>query len=798
MANTNENVKTRETAGADEKTPSRSQYFSWINNTNEGATEEHTLINLDYFKWLRDKYGMVLDIYAWDAGNLDGSQGTYQRLDSPKIKAQYPNGYAPVSAKATEMGTKLGVWCGPDGFGDTPEEEAARYEQMVSLCRDHNFGLFKMDAVCSSLREEKRDVFIKMMKECRKYSPDLILLNHRLELGHAEPYATTFLWEGMETYIDVMMTNKKCAPHHREYMFHRGNPDELKRLTEDHGVCISSCIDYFEDELVYQAFGRSMILAPEVYGNPWLMRDDEHAKMARIYNLHRTYRDILTEGVLLPHSYGWHHGTARGNADIRFITVGNPFWEVQSVGINLNAEIGLERTDEELIVSIHHPYEKFVGRYRYDDRVVIDFPPFRALLIEVAKADKSYPMLTNCSYEVLHETNGVPDLVNILEVSGKIGKLVNGVECEAPEALRGVQRFDNREAFPVLLCDRFEPTEVPANVEAMFETSQFAMDNDSLEARSLKRSGETNIPQVKAARDAFFSQRTYKARGPESKAAFDGDPDTFFDGVSESTFSGVMRFKGGSLRVDFGEVYEADAVLIEYFDPFEDTGEIRTQRVIPAGEYSQDLSTWSKTVIDELTKGDEVTVDRVITCVHNIVSCDGVKRRAVYKVDAPIRYLRLPETYHHIYKIALLKDGAELVLKAPRALNLMPHYSKHPVLSVRSAAVSIPSENVCDGSFLSVALNGYHGREGAYVVAELDGKLYGCPDRSVSYSANAWECPVSRADSLYTYYLPIAPEMLGREVKLYLLEMTEEASRVGVEVYLCEPHDAREGIVTEF
>ena len=31
--------------GADEKTPSLSQYFSWINNTNEGSTESQTLIN---------------------------------------------------------------------------------------------------------------------------------------------------------------------------------------------------------------------------------------------------------------------------------------------------------------------------------------------------------------------------------------------------------------------------------------------------------------------------------------------------------------------------------------------------------------------------------------------------------------------------------------------------------------------------------------------------------------------------------------------------------------------------------
>jgi len=44
-----------------------------------------------------------------------------------------------------------------------------------------------------------------MMTRCREYSPDLILLNHRLGLEKAKKYATTFLWEGNETYIDVFM-----------------------------------------------------------------------------------------------------------------------------------------------------------------------------------------------------------------------------------------------------------------------------------------------------------------------------------------------------------------------------------------------------------------------------------------------------------------------------------------------------------------------------------------------------------------------------------------------------------------
>ena len=57
--------------GADEKTPSRAQFFSWINNTNEGSTEAQTLANLDFFRWLHDEYGMVLDIYVVSAGAID-------------------------------------------------------------------------------------------------------------------------------------------------------------------------------------------------------------------------------------------------------------------------------------------------------------------------------------------------------------------------------------------------------------------------------------------------------------------------------------------------------------------------------------------------------------------------------------------------------------------------------------------------------------------------------------------------------------------------------------------------------
>src|SRR4051812_29016358 len=72
-------------AGADGRTPSRAQYFSWIDNTNEGSTAGQTLANLAFFAWLKAEYGMQLDIYAWDAGNLDTS-GAYGSMQDERFR----------------------------------------------------------------------------------------------------------------------------------------------------------------------------------------------------------------------------------------------------------------------------------------------------------------------------------------------------------------------------------------------------------------------------------------------------------------------------------------------------------------------------------------------------------------------------------------------------------------------------------------------------------------------------------------------------------------------------------------
>ena len=167
---------------------------------------------------------MQLDIYLMDAADID--QGpicapdpglpAYGSLETPWFKKRFPNGFGPLVELARSFNCRLGVWLGPDGYGKTREEALKRKEMLVKFCKDYNFALFKFDACCSDLSPENQKYFIETMQECRQYSPDLIVLNHRITLNEeAKTQTTTFLWEGHETYVDVNISNDIPAPHHR-------------------------------------------------------------------------------------------------------------------------------------------------------------------------------------------------------------------------------------------------------------------------------------------------------------------------------------------------------------------------------------------------------------------------------------------------------------------------------------------------------------------------------------------------------------------------------------------------------
>jgi len=775
--------KTAKEAGADNLTPSIPQYFSWINNTNEGSTEQHTLINLDFFKYLKDTYGMEIKIYAWDAGNFDGASEGYGNLNSQKFRSQYPEEYNNVVKKAKELGIRMGLWGSPDGYGDTPESEKERFDFFVHLCRDHNFALFKLDGVCGHLRPEKAGVFADMLKECRKYSPDLVVLNHRLDFYEAEKYITTYLWNGTETYVDILSCNQNTAMHNRAFMFTRGHTDNLERLAEDHGVCISSSIDYFEDELIYQAFNRSLILAPEIYGNPWLMRDDELPKLARVYNLHARNAAILVDGKILPESYG-NCAVSRGSKTKRFISTGNNSWETKKISVKIGDETGIE-SDGPIAVNIHHPFEKHLGFFRIGDTVEIGLMPFRATLIELACESEAEPMLKNCEYEITKENkNGVPVEVKILKCDGgKITLLNSGCETD----FAAFEKTDIKEKAPEFIGTLENEEKKPENGEMLYETAMFAITNDALELRSLRRSGETKIPQVKAARDAFFSQEYFALRGCDADNMFDGKAETFFDSQSKTYLDENQRVCGGCLRVDFGEEILCDSVEIEFFSGDYATREVETQKVPLLAEYSTNLAEWKTSDLAKLSVSNEDFTAKIIKfTAHTPYYLHGKKVVSSYRINGKIRYLRIENPVDRIYSVRLIKDGETVETKKPFANNMQAHYSRKKTEVIKWQEFTLPDYN--PGARLAVAVEGVHGEEGVYCVAEIDGKLTGFPLRAPDYKANQWEHCVCGSDKNNTFFLELPENPKDKKITVTAIFSNRRKADAVCNVYICDKH----------
>ena len=744
--------------GYTESSPSKSEYFSWINNTNEGATASQTKINLDFFRWLHDRYGMELDIYAFDAGAIDG-KNRYGNMSSEVFHANFPEGFGPVSRQALTMGTRLGLWCGPDGFGDTPEEARNRQEMMVSLARDYGFGLFKMDAVCGRLRPDKYGYFDEMMTDVRKYVPDFVLLNHRLDLGPGMKHSTTYLLGGKETYIDVHMLNEVTAPHHRAGAISRKAPDDLTRLTEDHGVCISSCSDYWEDDLILQSFGREMILAPEIYGNPWLLRDEEYPQLAFIFNLHRAYRDILPRAKRLPEeSYG-PEALSRGDGGTRFLTLRNLTWSPVTYTLRLDGEVGLENNRKQVKVRMYHPYIEDLGTYRYGSEVKVRVLPFRAALIKVTnESERDRVALSGIPYRIVNDKVG--DVVEV-KLLGMPGKSYD-VRMERGGSQFRSARIDSRSMKDLVRgktvrvsfggtplredyhrrLARMDETGVPSDARSLYYATCFAADNNALETRELKRSGKTAIPEVQAARDAFFNQKVFMEREIWDRYLFDGDPGTAF---SQNMRWGDLREGGRSaFFLDFGKSIEIDRLVIESKDVFS-MSPLAPEDGIDI-DVSADLKTWRSIKVLASTKMD--------------IPLQGT---------GPVRYLKTARCPMRLTEVYGFHDGKPLDRSDWRASNLFREYNTAGASATQAWKATVRLTEKARGSYLCIAANGIHGNEAVWAAAKVDGRYVGCPDRAPSFASNPWECPVRKRPHNNTYYIPVTDGMIGRDVEIWLL-----------------------------
>jgi len=779
-----------------EETPSIPQYFSWISHMNEGLDEAQTMAQLEFFKWLNDEYGMKLEIYAWDAGMIDTSK-KYGSMETEEFKKQFPNGWGQIAKYADSFSCKLGLWGGPDGYGNTPEQEQVRRDLLVGLCRDYGMRLFKFDAVCGQLRDTKQGAFAQTMMECRKYVPDLVVLNHRLNVGDAIHHTTTFLWEGGETYIDTFKYNKITGTHNRVDAMNRGLPKNLSRLTEDHGVCISSCVDFWEDDLILQAFNRCLILAPEVYGNPWLLRDDEYGKLARIYNLHYRHRDILVKGIVLPKDKYGRNAVSRGDGATRYITLRNLTWNPKTFTVKLDEEIGL--TDKGTVeVRRYHPSERILGEFDYGKTVEVQVQPFRSYLLMATVKPCLEIGVQGCDYEVVRDTKNKPVLVKLLGMPGsKASVSLESGDRSFSKAFIGNKRADNILKNNIDITFPGKPfqnkehrklaelkvVDVPSDAERLYESMCFAADNSMLEVQSLNRSGATNIPQVQKARDALFENEYFWRRGLWDKYMFDGKMETFF-GVYRYTGSreSDRRISGGALRLDMGRNETVEKMVISGLWPVKRKGEPVAELT---AEVSTDLRSWKKVTFKRGSKtGEQIDVAYFMqNGSFKLFDTDVYNWTFVGKDALNFRYLRIVGSLDRVAEFTAWNGKRQIDSSAWHATHLFAPYKKAKAAHAWQANVQIDSD-APEGSYLCVAFEGKHGINKACAALRVGNEVIGAPLRAPSFPSIIRGTGPKEYGSNNTYYIPVTDDMRGKNVDVVGLLLKGGSRKVKPHVWI--------------
>jgi len=762
--------------GINKFTPSKAIYFDWINRNWYGSNEKKVEANLKFFKWLHDEYGMQLDIYLMDAADIDQGPNcasdiglpAYGSLETLWFQKRFPHGFGPLAELAKSFNCRLGVWLGPDGYGKTPDEARKRNEMLVKFCKEYNFTVFKFDACCSDLSPENQKYFIETMQECRKYSPDLIILNHRITLNEeARKLTNTYLWEGQETYVDVNISNDQPAPHHRVANLTRGLPPELNRLTEDHGVCFSSALDSWDDDLILQAFNRNLILSPEIYGNPFLLNDETLPRLARIYNIHRLYNDILVNGMQLPEEKYGKFAVSRGDDETRLITLRNLSWQPLHVTVKLDESIGLKRACNVEVLE-YHPDEKFLGTFKTGSEIVVTVLPFRTSLIKFSTRPNPEFVLKGSAYQVIKNIPDKPVQVNLLGLPGeKVSFSLSDFQGKYKKASLNAKdvssilsgkpsdfTFPGQKKDLVYLkkIGNLQLSALPGNTEKYMESCNFTVDNNALEVRELKRSGSTKFVPVQDCRDAFFKDTLFSGIGVWDKYAFDGDQSTSFK-VRLVDYTKLGQNKG-SFRLDFGESITLDHLVF---------------KGIPANfnpemvEYSTDLSTWNPVKFQVVNGEMNINFDQI----------------------KPFRYLRIDKSPSEVAEIEGFSNQKAVNRDRWKASNLFR------IVKSNTAKLYWKYEGKLSGigkaANLTVTVPANCSEGSVFACMLVDGKIIAANDRAPSFPYNNWE-HFSVVDKNLTFYIPVNEKMEGKTVQVMLLTTDEKLKEMKPEVWLTNPN----------
>ncbi len=650
-------------------------YFDWLCHDNSGPLESEILANFAALKKMKELYGLQFDIYNSDAGLVE-SMGTYFPQYRPLFDRRFPQGLDRVAAAAADLDMRLGLWIGPDGFGETHREMETRQQQLISWVKDSNVGLFKLDTVVSPLRhpdkyilEKKYQALADALNEIRSLDPQFVAINHRV---NNSPYMLTItdciLWQGEETYIDVHISNRDAWLHNRVCSIRRDLStryfDLPFRLFEDHGICFNSLLERWDDDLVTQAFGRASVISPEMYGTFFFLRDWDWPRFARLLHLHKATRDILRGDTRLLAGGDISHSNGRSAV----LVIRNMNWDPLTKTIPLDTGLGLTQDPgTPLTIRQRHPHEFLLsgqpGGLQIGDSLELTCDPFEVKLIQIDSSAPRDPYLGGISYEVIPGGNSARfDLrllgragqdyeIHLYNMEGRSLKDESGAEVILPEGSGDALRV----GFPGLRRDRtyfqrvgdFEEIAADAAEGAyLAELAKFRLDDDALEIREMKelKRRPSRHPEIEACRaymwDKVILTHTYH------RNAFDGDPDTrWSDGYPRrSPFTGTPRpYRSDTSlwRIDLGNPLALSRLELHIVRRLE---EAELDRI----ELSADLRTWIPVEgirlpgLDRIPFFEELRRRDGDIRIHDVEAGDG--RPVVLAVDLPAntsRYVRI-------------------------------------------------------------------------------------------------------------------------------------------------------------
>jgi len=475
-------------------------------------------------------------------------------------------------------------------------------------------------------------------------------------------------------------------------------------------------------------------------------------------------------------------------------------WEPVTYALEIGEGLGLEFAGP-FEVRTYHPSERIVGRFELGDEVDIEVLPYRTALILVTSEPVGEVGIEGVDFSVVKDTGHGPVVVRLLGLPGTSATVrladdpsrsFSGARLEGIVAAGFEAREELRIAFDgTPLAEPYhrrlaelQPVSVPADAEALYEATVYAADNNALEIRSLRRAGRSEIPEVRAARNAFRAQQLLVDRALWDRYAFDGDPDTFFDVWS---FGRDISVRGGALRLDLESTERPTKFVLETAG----NGEFR--ELVDAGtvvaEVSADLLDWVPVDIAATgtpepggTPATDSQHERVLERMRAL----GPFTRRTYEISVregqPVRYLRVRPGPQRVSEIHAYAGDRELDRERWRASNLFGPYVTAPAARAWGATIRI--DEVDANSYLAIPIFGEHGVEGAYAALRVNGELRGAPDRAGPYPTNVWEYLVAERESGYTYYVPVTDDMIGASIDVIVLGLNAEAEDLRSEVWI--------------